>query len=368
MQYITDRQALQTKTPPAEMYVREAELRDLRETLRPVANGHAVDGAVIYGPSGAGKTHAAKLMVGQLADAIGERAEQDDQRFGPTADADDGPAAVSTVHIDCWDYSSYAAIFNRLLEAVGETAKPPNTPGYELTAHLREQLANPFVVILDEADQIADDRVLYELHKRPEVALLCIVNDYYEFMEALEPRVESRLGGYYPIEFPKYDTEQLQTILARRRDQGVVDGVVPDGVLEAVVDVSENDARKAIKNLRKAVLKAEQRGREQVTPALVREVAPETDRELIEKTFSKLTRDQRVLYEILVEDGGRLSIGEIYDRFCERVSNPPSKRTATRNLKKMSYYHIVDFSGEKSARRYWAATDELYPEGKAAAD
>lgn len=366
MQYITDRQALQTKTPPNEMYVREAELRAIRETLQPVADGHPVDGAVIHGPSGAGKTHAAKLIVSQLVDAIGERAEQDDRRFGPTASADDGPGAIDTTHLDCWDYSSYAAIFNQLLEAIGASAKPQNTPGYELNAHLRDELAHPYVVILDEADQIADDRVLYELHKIPEVTLLCIANDYYEFMDALEMRVESRIGGYYPIEFSKYDTDQLRTILARRRDQGVVDGVVPDDVLDLIVDVSENDARRAINNLRKAVLKAEQRGLESVTAAVVREVAPETDRELIEKTFSKLTRNQRVLYEILVEADKPMRAGKIYDQFCDRVADPPAKRTAVRNLKKMSHYRIVDYSGENSARRYWATTDELYPDGKAA--
>ncbi|EMA33865.1 AAA family ATPase [Halobiforma nitratireducens] len=152
MQYLTDRQALQTRTPPSEMYVRESELRALRETLQPITDGHAVDGAVIHGPSGAGKTHAAKLIVGQLADAIATRSEQCGQRF----EADGGgPGAIAAAHIDCWDHSSYAAIIGQLLEAIGESAKPKNTPGYELNAHLREELEEPAVVILDEADQIA---------------------------------------------------------------------------------------------------------------------------------------------------------------------------------------------------------------------
>lgn len=133
-------------------------------------------------------------------------------------------------------------------------------------------------------------------------------------------------------------------------------------MVETIVDVSANDARKAIDNLRKALDRASTKGRESVSAEIVRAVAPETERELVRKTFSKLTQRQRVLYEILVENG-RLSIGEIYERFCERF-NPgegdlPARRTVKRELKKLSHYDIVAFEGENSGRRYWAATDEL---------
>ncbi len=245
-------------------------------------------------------------------------------------------------------------------------AAPANAAGYELLERLRECLDSPFVVILDECDQIEDDRVLYELHSLPRVTPILIANDYSETLSALDMRVESRVSGYSPIEFQKYSGEQLGTILDRRIELGVRPGAVPDGVVAEIVDVSANDARKAIDNLRKSLDRASADGRECVTAEIVRAVAPEVERELRRKTFSKLTRKQRVLYEILVEDGGRMAIGEIYEQFCERYDagdeDMPKQRTAKRQLKKLSHYDIVGYSGEKSARRYWSETDELLPE------
>lgn len=156
--------------------------------------------------------------------------------------------------------------------------------------------------------------------------------------------------------------------MQRRIDRGVRPGVVDEDVVDTIVDVSGNDARKAIDNLRKAIDRAIAEGLEEVTDEIVRAVAPETERDLVRKTFSKLTRKQRVLYEILVEDSGRLSIGEVYDQFCDRYDagdgELPRQRTVKRHLKKLSHYDIVDYAGENSARRYWAATEELYSESE----
>ncbi|ELY68851.1 Cdc6/Cdc18 family protein [Natrinema versiforme] len=349
MEYITNYEALQTTSPPAEMYVRENELTELRQSLEPITTGHHATGAVLYGPSGAGKTHATKYIISQLI-ASGA-----------------GPAGIATTHIDCWDHSSEHGILQRLLAGLGQGRRPSNTPTYTLLEDLRDALDGPYLVVLDEADQIADGGVLKALHQIPAVTLFCIVNEYRPFLRALDMSVESRLEGYRDIEFDAYSEAQLQAILEGRISHGVADGVVPDAIVELLASVSKCDARRAIDNLRKSVHKAKTRGMDAVTPAVVRGVVPETEQELIAKTFSKLTRDQRILYEILVENGGPMSIGEVYDGFRERSpdDNPASRKTAKRELKKMSYYHLVDYGGKNSARRYEAATDELYPDGLA---
>ncbi|WP_049909956.1 Cdc6/Cdc18 family protein [Natrinema gari] len=348
MSLISNRRVLRTEIPPEEMHLREGQIDHLRSVLEPIQYGQRVDGAFIYGPPGGGKTHAAQMLVRRLKQAADH---------------------VRTTHIDCWNHNTHSAIVTQLLEGLGGVAAPSNAAGYALMDQLRDNLESPYVVILDEADQIEDDRTLYELHECPRVSVICIANDYGEFFDPLDMRVESRLNAYQPIEFPKYNNDQLETILEGRIRNGVRPGAVPDSVVATIVDVSHNDARKAIDNLRKALDRADARGRDVVTEAIVREVAPETERELVEKTFSKLTRRQRVLYEILVEDGGRLSIGEVYEQFRERYDagdgDMPTQRTAKRQLKKLSHYDIIGWAGENSARRYWAATDELYPDATA---
>lgn len=340
MTLITDRRVLRTEIPPDEMLLRDAKLDHLRSILEPIQVGEPVAGAFIHGPPGTGKTHAARLMISRLQQAAGH---------------------LTTTHIDCWQHNTTTAIVSQLLAALGVPA-PSNVAGYELLERLRDDLERPFVVILDECDQIEDDGVLYELHSLPKVTPILIANDYEETLKALEMRVESRISGYGPIEFSKYSGGQLETILERRIELGVRPDAVSDDVVAEIVDVSGNDARKAIDNLRKSLDRASANGEDAVTAEMVRAVAPEVEREHQRKTFSKLTQRQRILYEILVGDG-RLSIGEIYDQFEQRFDpgdgDLPTRRTVKRELKKLSHYDIVSFSGEKSARRYWAATDAL---------
>lgn len=344
MTLITNRRVLQTEIPPDEILLRDAKLDHLQSVLEPIRVGEPVDGAFIHGPPGTGKSHSARLMVSRLQQAAGQ---------------------ITTTHIDCWQFHTTTAIVSELLAALGVPA-PDNAAGYELLKRLRDDLEQPVVVILDEADQIEEDRVLYELHSLSRVTPILIANDYSETLDGLDMRVESRVSGYAPIEFSKYSSDQLATILERRIELGVRPGAVPDDVVGEIVDVSRNDARKAINNLRKSLDRASAEGRDNITREIVRAVAPEVERELRRKTFSKLTRKQRVLYEILVEDGGEMPIGEIYDQFCERFDSGdrkmPQQKTAQRHLKKLSHYDIVGYSGENSARRYWSETDELLPE------
>ncbi|QCC57286.1 Cdc6/Cdc18 family protein [Natrinema thermotolerans] len=342
MTLITNRRALRTEIPPEEMQLRDGEMDHLRSVLEPLQHGHRVDGAFIYGPPGGGKTHAARLLVRRLEQAASH---------------------ITTAHIDCWQHHTTTAIVRELLGALGGAAVPENAASYDLLDDLRERLESPVVVILDEADQIEDDQILYELHESPRVTPLLIANDYAETLSGLEMRVESRVSGYAPIEFQKYDGDQLATILERRIELGVRPGAVPDDVVARIVDVSANDARKAIDNLRKSLERASAEGSETVTEEIVRAVAPAVERELVRKTFSKLTRKQRTIYEILVREGGELAIGDIYDRFRTAYEpgdgTMPTRKTVQRQLKKLSHYDIVAYSGENSARRYWAATDEL---------
>ncbi|WP_337653181.1 Cdc6/Cdc18 family protein [Halomontanus rarus] len=335
---ITNPRVLEDDTPPQEIVHREGQITHLESVLEPLQRGQRVNGAFIYGPTGAGKTCTAEFLLDELAES----------------------ADVETHLIDCWPNSTFTAVCRRLLEGLGEVYQP-NTPTDELTMQIREAIDKPYVVVLDEADQLADQTILHELHQNPQVTMLLVANRHDEFYSHLDQGVHSRLVNYRDVEFRRYRDDELVAILVDRVESGVRPGAISDARLREIAEAADGDARVAIGILRNALETASARGASTVDHGTVLEVVPSARREILQKTFSKLTRDQRVLYQILVE-AGEQRMGEIQAAYRERVDDPSARRTLTRHLKKMAHYDLVGFDGENSARRYWAATDELYPE------
>lgn len=332
---IANPDVLQADFQPADILHRHDQIDYLSSILEPVREGERVNGAFIYGPTGAGKTCTAQFLLDRLADS-----------------SDD----VHTYAIDCWTNYTYGGCLRRLLEGFQITTER-STPKDVLAAQLRDQIDEPFVVILDEVDQLEDDRILYQLYEHPQITMVLIANRRDDFYSTLEMRVESRLSGFPGVEFRKYTESELVNILRDRVDAAVQPDAIGEQRLFDIARISGGDARVAISVLRNALKDAEASGAEQVSTAHIEAVIDDARREILRMTISKLTSDQRVLFQVLLE-GGELSFGEIFGEYEARVDEPLVRRTIRNHLKKMAHYDIVAYSGEKSGRTYWVV-DEL---------
>jgi len=313
---IVDARALDVEAVPSEILRRNNELNALSSGLEPLLDGYRGDHAMVVGPPGSGKTACARYAVGQLRRSLVD---------------------VRTQYIDCWQHSSRFATLLKLVEGIGQSmdVQQHSTPHDELLRRIRDADGRPYVVILDEADQL-DCRE--------------------DLLDGLDRRVVSRLSGCQRIEFDSYSRDVLVEILDRRAEIALERGSLEAGVLEEIAEVAAGDARVAIRTLAEAAKRADRESR-QIRSDDVEQANVDALDSLLQVVISKLTRHQRVLYYAMRDgDQERWSISELHDVYADEVENPRTKKTVKRYLKKMAHYEAVGFEGEARGREYWAKT------------
>lgn len=329
---ITDARPLQPEFVPGDVRHRDGEIDALTSTLEPILDGTHAEPAILYGPSGTGKTCIARYAVDQLRREVVD---------------------LHTQYVNCWeDYTHFKTLY-RVLEGVNQAfdVHRKSTPRDELLDRLRDALDEPYVVVLDEVDQLEDKGVLYDLHRVRGLSLVLIANDEREVFADLEERVASRFQTAARIHFDRYDTSELIGILEDRARWGLRDGAVAADQLRWIANAAGGDARVAIGTLRAAAQAGEQRELDALTHEEMHEAAPEAKAEIRRKNLEKLTDHQRVLYDV-VEERGKVAPDALYAAYSELVDDPKTRRTVRNYLQKMRRYNLVTAEGEGKSRRY----------------
>ncbi len=329
---IVDARVLQPEFVPADVVQRDAEANALTGALDPVTRGERAEAAVVFGPSGTGKTCLSRYTVERLREEVID---------------------INAQYVNCWeDYSDFRTLY-RILDGIGETfdIHRQSTPRDELLDRIRGYDGPPYVVILDEVDQLEDFGLLYELHRRSNVALILIANSERELFARFDGRLTSRFQTATRIRFDRYATEELVAILESRVRSGLREDAINTRQLRTIADEAAGDARVAIGTLRAAAREARQCGDDRITDAIVSEAAPEAKSEIRRKNVEKLNRDQQVLYEI-ISDRGEVRPGDLYEAYCDRAEEPKTRRMVRNYLQKMCHYNLVSATGENRGRWY----------------
>ncbi|UPV72941.1 orc1/cdc6 family replication initiation protein [Halorussus limi] len=329
---ITDARVLDPTFVPAETQHRDAELNTLSAALNPITRGEPAETALLFGPSGVGKTCIAKFAVDQLNDTV---------------------ANFNHAYINCWqNYSRFQTLY-RVLEGIGQSLDihRESTPTDKLLDRLRDYDGPPYVIILDEVDQHEDTSVLYDLYRVREVSMVLIANREVELFTQLDDRVASRLTAAMRIHFDRYGVAELVSILEDRVRWGLREDAITTDQLERIADAAAGDARVAISTLRTAARNAVEQGRNQITDALIEEAEPKAMAEIQQKTVQKLTEHQRLVYDI-INDYGEIEPGELYAEYRDQADNPRTERTIRNYLRKLCHYNLVQAEGEGRRRVY----------------
>jgi Cdc6-like AAA superfamily ATPase len=199
---------------------------------------------------------------------------------------------------------------------------------------LRAYDGPPCVVILDEADQLDDRSVLYDLYALSGISMLLIANDTDAVLAGADERLTSRLRGREHVRFDRYGVAELTAILAARARWGLEAGAIDRAELETIADAAAGDARVAISILRSAARRATREERGRITPEIVREAIPTARTEVHRKSLDKLSAHQRTLFEI-IDARGEIAPTDLYSAYRERVREPKTDRTVRNCLRKM---------------------------------
>lgn len=315
---------------PGDVVHRNTEKNQLRDALEPVIDGEMPRDALLEGPSGAGKTCLARYTAAKL----------EEQALG-----------VRTQYVDCWNHHSRFQVLLDLLEGIGPTHEIHRNTAHDTLLSQLEALDSPYVVILDEVDQLSDKSLLRSLWSISELTCILIANREQDVLDPLDERVRSRLRSAVRIRFDQYSHDELVAILEARAEAALTPDAINRTHLDHIADAAAGNARDAITFLRQAAQEAEWDGSETITEAHVETAIPAARDTLRQRSLDKLTEDQRILYDILLESGP-LMPKTLHERYATRVEEPKTKRTMRKYLKKLEQYNLVDSEGTGPSRHY----------------
>lgn len=329
---IEDARVLQPEFVPRDVVHRDHEVQYLSAVLEPVMDDLSPEPAFIHGPSGSGKTCIAKFIVERLRENMLE---------------------VNTQYINTWeDHSRFKALY-RVLDGIDQAydIHRQSTPRDVLVDRLMEYDGPPYVVILDEVDQLQDKGLLYDLYRVPSLTMVLISNDENSVFIDLDDRIRSRLSSCERIRFGLYGSAELTSILADRVKWGLQEYVISDEQISRIAEEAAGDARTAIGILRNAAKHAHQQRLGTITDDLISNAIPETRNEIQQTDIDRLTPHQRVLYDI-IDEATNISPRDLYDRYTETVDDPRTNRTIRNYLKKMEHYRLIEATGSTRDRMY----------------
>jgi Cdc6-like AAA superfamily ATPase len=257
--------------------------------------------------------------------------------------------------VNCWeDYTRFKTLY-QLLDGVEKTVDihRQSTPRDVLLDRLRGYTGGPYVVILDEVDQLQDKELLYDLHRIQSLTLVLIANREEDVFSPLDERLHSRLRNTNRIHFTPYSNKEVVSILQDRALWGLDGDVITETELHEIADYSTGDARVAIGILRKAARTAQQESADRIMSEMIAGVVSEAKLEIEQQTISQLTPHQRVLYDIIHEEG-QVDPPVLYQKYQNRVDDPKTQRTVRNYLAKLAHYNLIEADGNTKSRTYRA--------------
>jgi len=328
---IEDARVLTADFLPKRMVHRNAQVTEIKRNLEPILDDGTPRNMLLYGPPGTGKTTMAEYVVDELKKHSSN---------------------VVSGSVNCWRYPSRFKVYYNLLQDFGTNIiHRTGTPTDELVDKFKSKVGNrPSIVILDEVDQIEDERILYDFARESNTALIMIANKetaLYDF----DDRIRSSLEGTKHVRFPEYTKEQLVDILEDRVKWGLRDNAVEKSMLHRIGNRADGDARIAINALRIAAERAEAEESEEISQEVIENALPAAEEENKSKSIDQLNRHQSVLYEI-IEEHGEIKPGKLYEEYSDEVEDPKVKRTVRKYLSKMDHYRLINSEGEGRWRTY----------------
>ena len=328
---IEDERVLTADFLPNRMVHRDSERHEIANALNPILEDGQPRTTLLYGPPGTGKS--------TMADYVVEKLREHD-------------SSVTYGSVNCWKNPSRFKVYYELLQDMGQKMiHRTGTPTDELVDMFEKKVrSRPAVVILDEVDQIQDEKILYDMARYTRTGLIMIANQSNVFYN-VDERIRSSLSSRKNIRFQAYTTEELLDILKDRREWGLKPDTISTTQLKKIATRSNGDARIAINSLRIAAEQAEEQDKDKIQNKNIESAVPEAVKNDHTESLEKLNDDQRILYDIIKQEED-IKPRKLYDRYREEAEEPKVERTLRNYLRKMENYRLIESTGKGTGTKY----------------
>jgi len=335
-----DAAVFRTQWVPADFHSRDAELDAMATALEPLLDDEPAPGLFLAGPSGTGKTSSSRYLIGKLQTHV---------------------ADLQATTVNCWSNHSRYRVLARIVETI--EGVPARTHDHA-TASLRDALGaidTPTVVVLDEADQLEEPEVIYDLYEEPSIAVVLTANSRPGVLVGLDERIQSRLRTFLDVDFDPYTAAQLEPILEQRAAHGLQPDVIESDLLGDIARAANGNARDAIAALDGAAQRAVEDGADRITADHVTAAIASASQDVRRETLERLNDHQRAIYDLLAESGP-LGPSAIYERYRERMDDPRTRRTVRKYVRKLVQYDLLASDGTSQNREYRLVEDAPRPD------
>jgi Cdc6-like AAA superfamily ATPase len=328
---------------PQRLERRDDEQEQLAAALRPAVRGEPPADVVISGPSGVGKTAIAKCQLDAL------RLEAD----------------VCSTHVQCLGTAA-GEICRQLVREHPRGGDPAHTaPVEDVRADLAAITERPYVVVLDEADDVCRTDLLGWLDGIDAVATVAICHDSDEWLGHLDAAT-ARGRRHIPLE--TYSVDALASILAQRADLGLRHDATDRQLHERIAQRCAGVARTGIQTLYEAAKRASEDRRGTIEEADIGSAAEAARRRIRASNLSSLPVGHLLLYHLIQQaPGGERSASDLAamyddvaaDALQDHPVTPAAPATRRRYLSKLEDYGLITSTGENRHKSYVVLDPDL---------
>ncbi|MEE6210878.1 AAA family ATPase [Salarchaeum sp. III] len=341
---ITDPRVFEDEHLPRELKHREGAKRVLANAFEPARQGERADDVLLSGPSGVGKTVLARHTLTELQTH----------------------ADVHYAHIDCLG-STTATILRDALDAYPQPVDVHRgTPLDELVETVQDVVTQPYVLVLDEADDLPEKQIPELVASLPHVSVVAICHNAEEWLARVDDGFRQSIGAHQEVD--RFSVDELADILHARAREGLTRGAVSLDQLRWIADEVSGVARRGIQSLRSAALLAEDRHGGAIRDADVDDCFSHARQRIRRMNLRSLPYHHQVLYAI-IHEGAPIGSDELhrrYDSLSETLYGgqeltPVSRRARRTKLAKLREYDLVEHTGPDHDRTYVVLDESVRP-------
>ncbi|WP_135829993.1 Cdc6/Cdc18 family protein [Halorussus halobius] len=329
---------------PRDLKYREPEVETLSRALDPALAGQPPEDVLLAGPSGVGKTALARHTLSRL----------------------DEFTAVAHTHVRCLGETTGEILRTALREYPGTRSVPATLSLNDTRQQLADTVDQPFVLVLDEADDLPETDVLDTLASIPLVSVVAICHEPQPWLARAPDDVRRDIIG--PVTVERFSVDELASILRARANQGLRPDVVDDEQLRRIADEVAGVAREGIQALRAAAELAGERGHSRIRDVDIAESFARAQHEIRQANLSSLAFHHHVLYAVVFE-AGEIGATELHDRYDDLASSvyygrpqqAVGRRARRYKLSKLREYDLIDWDDDATPRTYRVVDESVEP-------